>query len=153
LQRTINALNDKIEQASKSIKDQEQKIKDADERARSANKKASEESLTKEVLTELSAYKIVGSQADFAVTAIIAKGFAKVEENSEGLYERSICTIKDGKPLKASLKEMCKWFAESNQFLVSSSGKPGTGMQHQSNNPERNAGANRNYYGMVANKK
>ena len=136
--RQINALTEQINTMTASQKAAEQKAKDAEERAQQANKMASEEGLRKDLMTELANHKIIGTQADFAVTTIMAKGLAKLVTNDSGLYQRSFCTQKDGKELAADLSAMCKWFADSNTFLVSGSGKPGTGMPHDANKPATN---------------
>lgn len=148
LQRLLNAQNEKIENLAKVHEESLKKVADAEERAKSANKKASEESLKKDLVTSLAEYKIEGAQADFAVTTILAKGFAKVVDNDEGLYERSICTVKEGKSLAADLKTLCKWVSETMPFLVSASGKSGTGMQHKSDSPEKSGNA-QNYFSML----
>jgi chromosome segregation ATPase len=151
-EQQLNAVNDQLKGMNEKLQAAEKLAKDNEVKAQQANEKASRENLSSDLLKELSEYKIVGSQADFAITAILAKGFAKITADSEtGLYKRSFITNKDGKELAADIKSLCKWFAEQNQFLVSASGKTGTGMQHQSGSPDKN-GNNQNYYGMIQQK-
>ena len=152
-EQQLNAVNDQLKVMNEKLQVAEKLAKDNEVNAQQANEKASRESLSTDLLKELSEYKIVGSPADFAITVILAKGLAKITADSEtGLYKRSFITNKDGKELAADIKSLCKWFAEQNQFLVSASGKTGTGMQHQSGNPEKN-GNNQNYYGMISQRK
>lgn len=152
-ERQLNTVNDQLKSMSEKLQAAEKLSKENEERAKQANEKASRESLSTDLIKELAEHKILGSQADFAVTAILAKGFAKITADSEtGLYKRSFITNKDGKELAADIKSLCKWFAEQNQFLVSASGKTGTGMQHQSGNPDKN-GNNREYFSMISQKK
>lgn len=152
-EQQLNAVNEELKQLKIEREEEKQARLKAEEKAAQANEKASRESLTTDLIKELAEYKIVGNQADFAVTAILAKGLAKITVDSEtGLYKRSFITNKDGKELAADIKTLCKWFAEQNQFLVSASGKTGTGMDHQGGNPNKN-GNNQNYFSMVSQKK
>jgi len=151
LQRTLNAMNEQITDLTKRHEAAEMKAKEADERAKQANQKASNEELRKDIMTELAQHNIIGVQADFAVTNIFARGWAKLNPTDAGLYERSFCTYKDGKELKANtIKDLCKWFAETNTFLVSSNGKQGTGNDHNARNPVTKPGNSGNYYSMIA---
>ena len=155
LQKQLNAAIDKIKTVEEAQQAAEKKAREAEEKSVQANKVASEEGLKKDLLTELAENKIVGTQGDFAVTTIMAKGFAKlVPDETTGLYKRSFCTKKDGKELAAELKSMCKWFAEANPFLVASSGKPGTGSIHDGGKTgESSSGGRRNYMSMISQRK
>lgn len=150
MKKTLNAMTEQITSLTTKASSAEAAAELARENMNKANQKASEETLRKELMTELGDLKIVGTQADFAITAIFAKGFAKLVPDSEtGFYQRSFCTIKDGKELRAeNAKTLCKWFAENHPFLVSGSGKSGTGMPHdsKSTNPGGNTG---NYFSMI----
>lgn len=151
-QKQINALTDQIKTMSESLTSSQQEILRAKEEAKQANAKASEEGLKKDILTELSEHKITGAQeTDFAITTIMAKGLAKIVLDDKGLYSRSFCIRKDGKELAADLKSLCKWVAESNPYLVSSSGKKGTGTNHTSS-PDAPSAGNRSYFQMLNNK-
>ena len=82
----------------------------------------------------------------------MAKGYAKITADSEtGLYKRSFMVYKDGKELAADVKTLCKWFADTNPFLVSASGKTGTGMNHDTSKPGGESGE-RNYLAMISKK-
>lgn len=154
LQRQINAALEKITSLEKAREDAEKRQKDAEEKAKQANAKASEESLRKDLITELAEYKIVGTQADYACQIILSKGYARlIADPDTGLYKRSICTNKDGKELAADMKTMCKWFAEISPFLVSASGKTGTGMNHEGTRSDRGHSNNGNYLSMISNPK
>lgn len=153
-ERQLNAVNEKLKEMEEKNKAAENRVKESEERAKQANEKASKEGLSKDLLTELAENKIVGTQADFAVNVILSKGFAKLIPDSEtGLYRRSFATFKDGKELAADVKTLCKWFADTNQFLVSSSGKPGTGTQHSSGQQPPTGSGKRNYFSMIQTQK
>lgn len=148
LQKQINALTDQIGFLKTEYEGSQQKAKELEEKALQANKKASEEGLRNDLITELAKYKIEGERSADAVAIINSQGYAKLVQSDAGLYERSFCTVKDGKQLSATVDQLCKWIAETRPYLVSSSGKPGTNNNHNSNNPAPNSG--RNYYSMIA---
>lgn len=148
-EKQINALTDQINTLTESYKKAQEDAKAAKENALQANRKASEEGLRNDLITNLNKYNIKGSQAEDAIAIITSKGNAKLIQNSEsGLYERSYCITKDGKQLAANLEQVCKWIAETRPYLVSSSGKQGTGANHTSNNPA--ATRARSYASMIA---
>lgn len=153
-ERQLNAVTDQLKIMKEQNEAAEKRIKDSEERAKQANEKASKENLSNDLLKELADYKITGVNADFAITTILAKGFAKIAPDSEtGLYKRSFMTSKDGKELAADIKTMCKWVAETYPFLVSSSGKQGTGTQHSNGQQPTTGSGKRNYFSMIQTQK
>lgn len=150
-QKQINALTEQIETLQGNYKEAQERAKGLEEKAILANKKASEEGLRNDLITNLTKHKIEGDKAADAIAIINSQGFAKLIQNSEsGLYERSFCTTKDGKQLSASMDQLCKWIAETRPYLVSSSGKTGTGHTHDSHGP---AHARSSYYNMISNRR
>lgn len=130
--KSLNAVNDRVAQMEKLREEDQKKVKEANEKALAANQKASEESLRGDLIKELAENKIEGSNADLAVTFILSRKYAESKQDNEGYFKRSFMIEKEGKQLSATIKDMCKWFAESNKSLVSSSGMPGTGTNHSS---------------------
>lgn len=138
-EKQVNALTEQINELKGKAEQAEVNAKTMEEKANKANETASVKNLREEILKELANNKITGSRADTAIDSILAKGFAKIMKNEEtGLWEQSFCTKKDGKLLAADLKTACKWFADTNQYLVEGSGKPGTGNNHNSSKPANN---------------
>lgn len=153
LEKMINTLTDQVNSLKEASENAEKKAQEMEEKASKANYTASIKSLREKILTGLSEHKITGNRAELAIETIMAKEFAKlVKDDETGLYSESFCTQKDGKLLAADVGTMCKWFADTNQFLVEGSGKPGTGNQHNSSGPSKNSGGKRNYLSMIDNK-
>ena len=152
LQKQINALNDQVKSLKETSEAADKRARDMEDKANKANETASVKGLREKIINGLSKYKIVGERADLAIEAIMAKGFAKlVKDDETGLYSESFCTLKDSKQLAADCEVMCKWFADTNQYLVEGSGMPGTGNQHNSVGPPK-SGGKRNYMSMISNR-
>lgn len=151
LQKEINTLADKLNTLTSEYEASKSRVVELEEKALKANKQASEESLRSALLTGLTKHKIEGEKAIDAVAIINSQGYAKLIQGNDGAYEKSFCTVKDGKQLSASLDQLCKWIAETRPYLVSSSGKLGTGHNHSSSGPAFSTGS-RSYYSMISNK-
>ena len=69
-----------------------------------------------------------------AMHTIFAKGHATLETDEAGNTVEGYYTFnKDGEKVTSNLENMVSSFAENNKFLVQSSGKRGTGQDHDNN--------------------
>ena len=151
LQKQINTLSDNLKSVTEQLSDANAKYQAAQTQSREATRNAALESLKTDILTEFGKHKIIGGQASMALSTILAQGNAKVVDGENGTFVRDFSVFKDGKALTADIASLCKHVADENPWLISASGKTGSGRDHTTDGNAVNAGGNSgNYYKMIS---
>jgi hypothetical protein len=126
-----NTLSEQLQKMTEEQNNLQKTLEEKERKAREAELQGRSQSLKGELRDALSKVGI-NSSASVAINHILAEGMAKVENGDDGF--KTVYTIKkDGKPYAAkSAAEIAEHFARENEQLVDSSGRSGTGENHES---------------------
>lgn len=129
----LNAMADKLEQATAKITEMTQTIEEKESAALKATEESAKTSLKTDVIGALAKHGVKSPNAQkLAINSILADGLARVVKDENGGFKRVFTVVKDGKSLEATIEQLAETFAKENEALVDSSGKSGSGTDHSS---------------------
>jgi hypothetical protein len=139
IEAEINKLKNDLELLQKDNAEKAQKAIEAEKRKKETDRKLFEKDVYDKLRTSLGNANITGSQQDDAVNYIEKSGFVHIDE-IEGAFKHTL-TLKDNdKILPASFEDIASRVAKDRPYLLSPSGKSGTGIDHtgtKNNSPKK----------------
>ncbi len=132
-QADFNAVLEEVKGLKEKIEVSDKRVLDAEEKSKKASQSEKEQALKTGISNVLAKHNITDVKNETAMHTIFAKGHATLETDEAGNTVEAYYTFNEkNEKVTSSLENMVSSFAESNKFLVSSSGNRGTGQGHGS---------------------